>query len=133
MITKLSWTRTSKDVWKSQTVAKRQYEIGRTKWPRLTGDAIHYYVACFARARSSGKWYVRFFHDLDPRNLKDAKAFAHEHATTDKMPVDPAVVAARDFAVEQWVREKRRESDPANATHLARADAIIAQSRSTVH
>ena len=81
---KVSWRRTSKDAWKSRTVAKRRYEIGR--WERRgpggrrTG-IVGYHVACFAVGRTSGKWYVRYLgYGIDLRSLKDAKGLAQRHA-----------------------------------------------------
>jgi hypothetical protein len=76
--------RMSKYLWKSQTVAKRQYGIGRreirTYGGRPTG-IVEYSVVRFAVARTSGKWYLRLVsYPHQPRTLKEAKALAQEHA-----------------------------------------------------
>ncbi|TYL85720.1 hypothetical protein [Bradyrhizobium cytisi] len=103
--TKLKWRRTSKDGWKSQTAAKRRYEIHRweTRGPggRPTG-VIGYHIARFAVGRSSGKWYVRYIHNVRLKSLQEAKAFAQGHAND-----------------APWVRARMDEAD---ATALRRID-----------
>ncbi len=94
MIMKLRWKRASKHVWKSQTVAKRRYEIFGPYVQAYT-RIVAYSIACFAVARSSGKWYVRYIHNVSPRNLKEAKALAQAsrqrrtHSTRSAFRCDP--------------------------------------------
>jgi hypothetical protein len=103
-IMKLRWKRTSKDVWKSQTVAKRRYEIFGPRAETYT-RVVSYSIACFAVARSSGRWYVRYIYDVLPRDLKEAKALAQAHANGERIQPDPSVIRAKEA---YWARSLSR-------------------------
>jgi hypothetical protein len=80
-IMKLRWKRASENVWKSQTAAKRRYEIWRwdvrTYGGRPTG-IVEYGVARF----TSGKRRPRYIYsDRRLHTLKEAKALAQGHAS----------------------------------------------------